>query len=165
MDPKHLLKYSLFDNFSENEVQKFIEIIKNKSYKENEMIITENEIGDSMMLLLKGTISVSKALTIKINEIEKREKEFIKLNNNQYPFFGEISIFNNNKRTATIKADTECEIGILYNKDLVNMCQDDHEIGYKAMTNISKKLIDDLLVTNEQVLKLTTAFSLIVDKK
>ena len=164
MNPKHLLKYSLFDNFSENEVKKFIEKIKNKSYKKNEMIITENEIGDSMMLLLKGTVSISKALTIKINEIEKREKEFIKLNDIQHPFFGEISIFNDNKRTATIKAETECEIGILYNKDLIKICKNDHEIGYKIMTNISKKLIEDLLITNNQVLKLTTAFSLILDK-
>ena len=29
---------------------------------------------------------------------------------------------------------------------------------------ISKKLIEDLLITNNQVLKLTTAFSLILDK-
>ena len=164
MDAKHLLKYSLFDNFSENEVHSFIEIIKNKSYKENEIIITENEIGDSIMLLLKGTVSISKALTIKMNEIEKREKEFIKLSSNLHPFFGEISIFNNNKRTATIKTETECEIGILYNKDLIRICKNNHEIGYKIMTNISKKLIDDLVTTNNQVLKLTTAFSLILDK-
>ena len=45
------------------------------------------------------------------------------------------------------------------------MCQENHEIGYKIMTNVSKKLIRDLLVTNEQVLKLTTAFSLIINKK
>ena len=164
MDPKHLLKYSLFNNFSENEVQKFIEMIKNQAYKEDEMIIRENEIGDSIMLLLKGTVSITKALTIKINEIKKREKEFIKLNDSQYPFFGEISIFNDNKRTATIKAETGCEIGILYNKDLIKICKNDHEIGYKIMTNISKKLIEDLLITNNQVLKLTTAFSLILDK-
>ena len=73
--------------------------------------------------------------------------------------------FNNNKRTATIKAETECEIGILYNKDLIKISENDHELGYKIMTNISKKLIDDLLITNSQVLKLTTAFSLILDKK
>ena len=66
--------------------KKFIEIIKNKTYKENELIIRENEIGDSIMLLLNGTVSITKALTIKINEIEKREKEFIKLNDRQYPF-------------------------------------------------------------------------------
>ena len=165
MNTKNLLQYSLFEGFEEKEIKKFIEVIKIKHYKKNEIIIKENEIGDSIMLLLDGTVSITKALTIKMNKLQKREKEFIKLNANQYPFFGEISIFNNNQRTATIKAETDCEIGILYNKDLVNMCQDDHEIGYKAMTNISKKLIDDLLVTNEQVLKLTTAFSLIVDKK
>ena len=165
MNTKNLLQYSLFEGFEEKEIKKFIEVIKIKHYKKNEIIIKENEIGDSIMLLFDGTVSITKALTIKMNKLQKREKEFIKLNADQYPFFGEISIFNNNQRTATIKAETDCEIGILYNKDLVNMCQDDHEIGYKVMTNISKKLIDDLLVTNEQVLKLTTAFSLIVDKK
>ena len=116
------------------------------------------------MLLLDGTVTISKALTIKMNQSLEREKEFIKLNSKERPFFGEISIFNNNKRTATIKAETNCEIGILYNKDIIKICSDNHEIGYKIMTNISKKLIDDLLITNEQVLKLTTAFSLIVDK-
>ena len=165
MNTKNLLQYSIFEGFKEEEIQKFIEVIKTKHYKKNEAIIKENEIGDSIMLLLDGTVSITKALTIKMNKLQKREKEFIKLNADQHPFFGEISIFNNNERTATIKAETDCEIGILYNKDLVNMCQDDHEIGYKAMTNIAKKLIDDLLVTNEQVLKLTTAFSLILDKK
>ena len=165
MNTKNLLQYSIFEGFKEEEIQKFIEVIKTKHYKKNEAIIKEDEIGDSIMLLLDGTVSITKALTIKMNKLQKREKEFIKLNSDQYPFFGEISIFNNNHRTATIKAETDCEIGILYNKDLVNICQNDHEIGYKAMTNISKKLIEDLLLTNEQVLKLTTAFSLILDKK
>ena len=122
MNTKNLLQYSIFEGFKEEEIQKFIEVIKTKHYKKNEAIIKENEIGDSIMLLLDGTVSITKALT-------------------------------------------DCEIGILYNKDLVKICQNDHEIGYKAMTNISKKLIEDLLLTNEQVLKLTTAFSLILDKK
>ena len=165
MDTNNLLQYLLFDGFKEKEIKRFIETIKTKHYKKNEIIIKENEIGNSIMLLLDGTVNITKALTIKMNEIKKREKEFIKLNSNQHPFFGEISIFNNNHRTATIKAETGCEIGILSNKDLIKICQDNHEIGYKIMTNISKKLIEDLLITNEQVLKLTTAFSLILDKK
>ena len=165
MDIKTLLKYSLFDNFTDIELEKFVKIIHNKKYESNTIIIKENDIGDSIMLLLDGIVTVSKALTIKIHEIEEREKEFIKLDANQNPFFGEISIFSNNKRTATIKSETNCKIGILYNKDLIKICQKDHEIGYKIMTNISKKLIDDLLITNTQVLKLTTAFSLILDKE
>ena len=165
MDTKKLLKYSLFNNFTEKELEKFIKKIHNKNYGTNQIIIKENDIGDSIMLLLNGTIIISKALTIKVNKIEEREKEFIELSSNQNPFFGEISIFSNNKRTATIKAKTDCELGILYNKDLIKICKEDHEIGYKIMTNISKKLIEDLLVTNQQVLKLTTAFSLILDKK
>ena len=164
MNTKNLLTYDLFSNFTENELSQFLEKMHNKVFKPNEIIISEEDDGDSIMLLLDGTVTISKALTIKMNQSLKREKEFIKLNSEERPFFGEISIFNNNKRTATIKAETNCEIGILYNKDIIKICSDNHEIGYKIMTNISKKLIDDLLITNEQVLKLTTAFSLIVDK-
>ena len=165
MNTEQLLKYSLFDNFTNKDIKKFVETIKITHYKNNEIIIKENDIGDSIMLLLEGTVSITKALTIQISSIKEPEKEFIKLSSNQYPFFGEISIFNNNKRTATIKTETDCKIGILYNKDLIKICQNDHEIGYKTMINISKKLIDDLVITNNQVLKLTTAFSLILDKK
>ena len=165
MDIKKISQYSLFNDFTENELEKFIEKIHVKEYESNKIIIKENEIGNFIMLLLDGSVIISKALTIKINQIERREKEFIELNANQNPFFGEISIFKDHKRTATIKAKTECKIGILYNKDSIKMSQENHEIGYKIMTNVSKKLIRDLLVTNEQVLKLTTAFSLIINKK
>jgi len=164
MNIKNLSQYDLFNNFSENELNQFLEVIHNKKFEANDTIISENDVGDSIMLLLDGTVTVSKALTIKMNQSLEREKEFTKLTALQNPFFGEISIFNNNKRTATIKAETNCQIGILYNKDIIKICNNNHEVGYKIMTNISKKLIDDLLITNEQVLKLTTAFSLIVDQ-
>ena len=164
MDTKNLLKYDLFNNFSEDELAPLLKVMHNKNFEADETIISENDSGDSIMLLLDGTVSVSKALTMKMNQSLKREKEFTKLTASEKPFFGEISIFNDNKRTATIKAETTCEIGIFYNKDIIKICNNNHEVGYKIMTNISKKLIDDLLLTNEQVLKLTTAFSLIIDK-
>ena len=76
MNTKNLLQYSLFEGFEEKEIKKFIEVIKIKHYKKNEMIIKENEIGDSIMLLFDGTVSITKALTIKMNKLQKREKEF-----------------------------------------------------------------------------------------
>ena len=165
MDTKQLLKYSLFHNLTESEATKFLKVVDHKKYKSKEIIINENDDGDSVMLLLDGVVTISKALTIKIDQIEQPEKEFIKLNSKQYPFFGEISIFDStNKRSATITADTNCTIGILSNKKLLKICKNNSEIGYKIMTNISEKLIDDLLITNKQVLKLTTAFSLLLEK-
>ena len=165
MNIKQLLKYSLFHNLAESEATKFIKIIDNKKYKSNKIIISENDVGDSVMLLLDGIITISKSLTIKIDQIEQPEKEFIKLNANQYPFFGEISLFNeNDRRTATITADTSCEIGILYYKDILKIFADHPNIGYIMIRNIAKKLSQDLKQTNKQILKLTTAFSLILDK-
>ena len=61
-------------------------------------LIHENDDGDSVMLLLDGVVTISKALTIKIDQIEQPEKEFIKLSSEQYPFFGEISIFDSSNK-------------------------------------------------------------------
>ena len=165
MNNYNLSDYLLFNTLNENEISHFLKVMKINNYKNNETIIKENEIGDSIMLLLDGTVSITKALTMHTNKNEKREKEFIKLQSTDFPFFGEISIFKNNrKRTATIKAASNCNIGVLAKKDLITIFKKNSEIGYKVVTNISHKLIDDLLITNSQVLKLTTAFSLILDE-
>ena len=165
MNNYNLSDYLLFNTLNENEILHFLKIMKINSYKKNDTIIKENEIGDSIMLLLDGAVSITKALTMHTNKNEKREKEFIKLQSTDFPFFGEISIFKKNrKRTATIKAASNCNIGVLDKKDLITIFKKNSEIGYKVVTNISHKLIDDLLITNSQVLKLTTAFSLILDE-
>ena len=164
MNNYNLSDYLLFNTLNENEISHFLKIMKINSYKKNDTIIKENEIGNSIMLLLDGSVSITKALTMHTNKNKKREKEFIKLDSTDYPFFGEISIFkNNSKRTATIKATSNCTIGVLDKEDLITIFKDNSEIGYKVVTNISHKLIDDLLITNNQILKLTTAFSLILD--
>ena len=80
-------------------------------------------------------------------------------------FLVKFQLFNeNNKRTATITANTDCEIGILYYKDIIKIFDNHPDIGYLIIRNIAKKLSQDLKQTNKQILKLTTAFSLILDK-
>ena len=74
------------------------------------------------------------------------------------PLFNEVD-----RRTATITATTECEIAILNDNDIINLCNEDHSLGYKIMKNLAEKLASSLERTNSQVLKLTTVFSLILD--
>ena len=79
-------------------------------------------------------------------------------------FFGEISLFNEvDKRTATITATTDCEIAILDDNEIIKLCNENHTLGYKIMKNLAEKLASSLERTNNQVLKLTTVFSLILE--
>ena len=158
--------YSLFDGLTEIEIQKFISLIKFKTVKDKEIIMKEGDNGDTIVLLLSGEVSITQALTLKNKKsvADNREKVLIRLDANSHPFFGEISLFNEvDRRTATITATSECNIAILDDDDIINLCNDDNSVGYKIMKNLAEKLSSNLEKTNNQVLKLTTVFSLILD--
>ena len=159
-------KYSLFDGLTEEEIQKFISLMKFETIKSKDVIMKEGDNGDTIVLLLNGEVSITQALTLKNKKAisDNREKVLIKLDSNSYPFFGEISLFNEvDKRTATITATSECEIAILDDDDIINLCNKDNSLGYKIMKNLAEKLSSSLKKTNNQVLKLTTVFNLILD--
>ena len=159
-------KYSLFDGLTEPEIEKFISLMKFEIIKDKGIIMKEGDDGDTIVLLLSGEVSITQALTLKNKRAisDNREKVLIKLDASSYPFFGEISLFNEvDKRTATITATSECKIAILDDNDIINLCDNDYNLGYKIMKNLAEKLSSNLKKTNNQVLKLTTVFNLILD--
>ena len=159
--------YLIFDGLNESELNKFITLMKFQKVKSDEIIIKEGDDGDTIILLLSGEVSITQALTLKSNKTirDNREKTSIRIDSKKsHHFFGEISLFNEvDRRTATITATTECEIAILNDNDIINLCNEDHSLGYKIMKNLAEKLASSLERTNSQVLKLTTVFSLILD--
>jgi len=48
--------------------------------------------------------------------------------------------------------------------DLFTICNNNTDIGYKVMKNLAKILSKKVLETNQNVLKLTTAFSLVLER-
>ena len=159
-------KYSLFEGLTQTEIEKFISLMNFKTIKEQDIIMKEGDDGDTIVLLLSGEVSITQALTLKNKKAisDNREKVLIKLNSKSNPFFGEISLFNEvDKRTATITATSECDIAILDDNDIITLCNEDHSLGYKIMKNLAEKLASNLEKTNNQVLKLTTVFNLILD--
>ena len=105
---------------------------------------------------------ISRVIQKEINDT--REKELIRCKSSDNIIIGEVSLFSkDNKRTATVKALTNCQIGYLDKKDFFKICQEDKDAGYKVINNLTKIITQKLIDTNHQVLKLTTAFSLIID--
>jgi CRISPR/Cas system CMR-associated protein Cmr5 small subunit len=71
---------------------------------------------------------------------------------------------NKEKRSASVKAIDNCVIGKIYNNDLTELLENNNEIGYKLMNNIARKIANDLRITNKNILKLTTALSLVLEE-
>ena len=81
------------------------------------------------------------------------------------PLFGEMSLFDKeDRRSASVKAIIECKLAQLMSDDLLVICDEYPDIGYKVMKNLAKILSRRLVETNQNVLKLTTAFSLVLER-
>ena len=168
LDTQKLENYPIFKNLNNKEIEEFSSKIKLKIFSKNDVIIKEGDKGDSILFLIDGDINISQALTLmtnKDNESDNREKELIRLSSkNNNISLGEISLFSiEKKRSATVKAIENCHIGILEFDDLFEICNNNHTIGFKIMQKISKIITEHLLNSNHKVLKLTTAFSLLID--
>ena len=167
MNTENLKKFNIFDDLSNKEIDLLTKKIEPKSYAKNEMIMKEGEPGDSILFLLSGEINITKSLTLSTNKNgtkDNREKEFIRCKAQDNIIIGEVSLFgNNHKRTASAKALENCEIGAINKKDFFNICNSNNEVGYKVLKNITGIITKKLIDTNHQVLKLTTAFSLLID--
>ena len=166
-DYQKIINYSIFSGLNDSEIKTLANLITIKEISSGSTIIKEGENGNSIILLLNGEASITKALTLNTQNTinDTREKEMIKLNADSHPLFGEISFFNEvENRTATITALSDCKIAEISNSEIFQLCESNHEIGYKIMKNLGGMLALSLSKTNHQVLKLTTAFSLVLDR-
>ena len=161
-----LSEFSIFSGLSLQQISPFVTYIKKHNHEKNETIINEGDDGNSLIFLLSGEVAITKAMTLITNKtnLDNREKEITKLTARDKPVFGEMSLFDDNdKRTATILSLSDCMTGIINSKDFFNICNTDPDIGNIVMKNIAGQLAKNLQKTNMQVLKLTTAFSLILE--
>lgn len=167
MDINALKNYSVFKELNDSEIKLFAEKIAMVQKHTGENFIVEGEVGDSIFLLLEGEVEVNQALTLSMNKSEKdnREKAIIKLTSAMKPLFGEMSLFNDgDRRTASVKALTECTLAKISKDDLFAICNTHPETGYKVMQNLCRTLCTNLVKANLNILKLTTAFSLILER-
>ena len=165
----YLNTFPIFNDLSEDEVELFIKHIKTKSYKTNDTIIAEGEEGDSLLFILDGEIIVTQALTLatnKLDEADNREKQLTKLNSKDHKIMlGEIALFSpDKKRNATVKAIVDCKIASIPFEAIFSICNENHSVGYKLMKNLSEIVTQNLINSNHKILKLTTAFSLLIDQ-
>ena len=163
-EPKLILSgFSIFNELNAEQLEKVSLILVVETFNKGEVIIREGEKGDSLFLLLKGNVEVSKTLTLMVGrgDLDKRDKALIQLHADKAPFFGEMAILSkDSKRSATVRTLEECVIGIIKRSDLMELCEKDKEIGYIILKNMAKKLAVNLEKANQDILKLTTAFSL-----
>ena len=167
MNTEKLKNYKIFEDLSNENINLFVDVLEEVKVDKGENFFSEGDAGDSVFLLLKGEVEVNQVLTLSVNkgEIDRREKALIKLSSDDYPQFGEMSMFSEgDRRTANVKAKSNCTLGKVTKENLFSICDKNPDVGYKIMRNLGRIISGNLVNANQNVLKLTTAFSLILDR-
>jgi CRP/FNR family transcriptional regulator, cyclic AMP receptor protein len=156
---------ALFKTISSEKISKILAICNKVRFREGDTIMREGDEGDSIYIILEGTVEVAKNLILKDGdegEENRSNKVFTKLKADDHPVFGEIALLENAKRTATIKALTDCLFYEIRNSALRALVEEDHELGFRIMYNLATIVSSRLRLADEEVVKLTTVLSIIL---
>ncbi|MBW2465822.1 MAG: cation:proton antiporter [Deltaproteobacteria bacterium] len=135
IDPAELLrKVPFFKDITADEITRVTEKLKPLTLPENEIVIRQNERGDTLYLISRGVIRVS-------HNVKGKEIDLATLIAGD--FFGEMALLYHEPRTATCRTITPCVLYALKHEDFMEIQQTCSEIR-KTLEEAAKKRTEEL---------------------
>ena len=116
-----------------------------QQYPANSIILEENDKGDEVFVVLSGEIHVRTHLE---NIDHDLSTGLAKLSTGD--IFGELSIFDNEPRSAKVIALNDCEIAVINGTKLIAFMDDNPEKGYFLMRDFFMNLMINLRENNHR---------------
>ena len=162
VDADFLKRVYMFQDLEEEEILKFAQIMKPRHYAAGQVVMKEGEPGDSMCVIAEGEVEVNKALTMKFGEDDFRETEKVMtvLTSDDHAVVGEMSMFINSGRSATITARTDCMLYEISREDFLKLSRENTALGLKVTFRLAELISGRLKNTGDDVIRLTTALSI-----
>jgi len=137
-----LEKCPLFVGFHEGQLESLFKMVQIKEYESGETIVEEGAPGDSMFVLMDGTVDVEKSTPegtpLVLTTLDDRGV-----------FFGEMAIVDVRSRSATVRAKERTRL-ISVTKDTLYTLFDEYpELMILVPSNIAKVLAERLRSVDE----------------
>lgn len=129
-------KISLFKSIKEDTaaLQKVADIIRICNFPHGASIINEGEQGDEMFILARGRVSIEK------KTLKDDSYTVVKLTDDMNVFFGELALMDDDVRSASVIAETDCECFCVKKADFEKLGNEDARIGLLVTREIAKIL-------------------------
>lgn len=154
-DPIHILKENfLFQDLSKRELAFVKEMVHQRFYRPGEVIFRQGEIGVGVYILVSGNVdiyveNISTPLTASGSN-ETQPMYVTRLVPGD--FFGELSLVEeNDRRSATAKASTDCSVIGFFKPDLMEIVERNPSTGVKIILRLARVLGKRLKETSEKV--------------
>ncbi len=159
-DAAFFRKIFLFQNLEDREIEEVLDRTSPREFPAGSEIIREGEPGDSMYIMVSGEVEITKQLTLVLDKDTPKERVMIRLKADDGVYFGEMSLLEQDTRTATVTALTDCQLLELNYQDFLELIRHHPIMGVKLLLHLAQLLSRHLRKTNQDVVKLTTALAI-----
>jgi CRP/FNR family cyclic AMP-dependent transcriptional regulator len=153
-------KIFIFQDLDKEEVEHMVSRSHLLELPAGTVILNEGEEGDSMFVMCQGEVEITKRLTLELEEDTPKERVMIRLKAEDGVSFGEMALLENEARSATVTALTDCSLMQLPREEFLALVQQNPQTGVKILMRLAQLLSRHLRKTNQDVVKLTTALAI-----
>jgi CRP-like cAMP-binding protein len=137
----HFAKSRLVDHLNNEEIQLFIQKFRKGHVKSGEYVFKENDAGDKLYIVQKGTVSLKKIVTGNVEkQLSVAREGFI---------FGELSFMDGKERSASAFVEEESDLLSLKRSDFDDFIQKNPKTGMKIYSNLLYVVVERLRRTND----------------
>lgn len=148
-----LKEIELFKGVKDDEARltRLAGIVSVRHCKAGHRVIGEGEEGSELYILNKGTVEILK------RTLDNDLFTIVKLRDNEEVFFGELALMDEEFRSASVVADTDCEFLVINRDDFNRLGEEDPWLGLLVTRAIGRALSARLRKTNKDLIILFEA--------
>jgi CRP/FNR family transcriptional regulator/CRP/FNR family cyclic AMP-dependent transcriptional regulator len=132
MDRSVLERVPLFSGLSHDALENLLSATSRKSYPKDSVIVAENEVGETLYMILVGKV--------KVTNIGPDGKEVILSVLGPGEFFGEMALLDEEPRSANVVSMEKTEMMLLRRKEFMALLENNQEILSKLLAVLSARL-------------------------
>jgi len=125
---------NIFEGLAVGELAAIASVTEEVDYPAGETVIREGESGDTMFLIIKGEVSVIKGG----GEEGRREIELARIGTGDY--FGEMALFEDAVRSATIRTAQEARFLVLHKQEFTEIVREYPQIALHICRALSSRI-------------------------
>ena len=129
----------LFAGLEDEDLESLIAVANRRKYPKDGVIFFENDVGDALFMILSGRV--------KVTILSDDGREIILAMLSDANFFGEMSLLDNEPRSATAIALQETEMVVLHQRDFLSIV----EKRPRVLINLLSVLSSRLRKANQQI--------------
>ena len=148
---EHLKTSPLFAGLDPAAIESLSSVCRVQQVPKGRAIVEEDSLGESMFVLMRGRVRVEK----KTPADDRYTVTF--LSHERGDFFGELGLLDSDRRSATVTAETECEVIVIERDRFVQFGDLNPVAGLSVTRRIASNLASRLRRANDDVITLFAA--------